>query len=96
MGCVAGWGRCGVNDIEILREAATRLRNTAVSGNPNPHARPELNAALADWLDAEASHLENHDRLVRAATNSGRWRVRLSASTLPQAVATARAVLGGV
>ncbi|GGM26611.1 hypothetical protein GCM10011608_09290 [Micromonospora sonchi] len=85
-----------MTDVDMLREAATHLRAlAAVVGNPNPYARPDLNAALADWLEAEADHHEARDRVVDAATDSGEWYVRLSASTLPQAVAVARVVLGG-
>lgn len=51
--------------------------------------------AVADWLEAEADHHAKRDEFVAAATANDEWVVRLEASTLPQAVAVARAYLGG-
>jgi hypothetical protein len=84
-----------VNDVEILREAATRLRIAATPGNPNPYARPDVDAALADWLDAEANVHElcaAADVAIRVHTGN-EFGVNTLESTLPQAVAVARAVL---
>lgn len=44
-------------EVELLREAARRLRAQAVDGNPNPWARPDMDRAIADWLDVHARDL---------------------------------------
>jgi hypothetical protein len=56
---------------------------------------PAVALAVADWLDVEAQvhdDLVTADAGVRVATDN-RWHIRLDASTLPQALAVARAYL---
>ena len=57
---------------------------------------PAVALAVAGWLASEATL---HEEMIAAAvgvnvTTEGRWRLRLDGSTLPQAVAVARAFLG--
>lgn len=79
-------------EVELLREAARLMRERAVAGNPNPWARPDVEVAFADWMDAEANlhesvgHAEGH-------VPDG-WRLRITSSTLAEATAAARAYLG--
>ncbi|MEV5211399.1 hypothetical protein AB0K35_28385 [Micromonospora sp. NPDC053740] len=46
-------------EVELLREAARRLRAQAVDGNPNPWAQPEVDRRIADWLDSQATDLDH-------------------------------------
>lgn len=54
---------------------------------------PGVTAAVADWLQSEADLHESAAARVEARAAEG-WEVRISATTLPAAVAVARAVLG--
>ncbi|MET8278215.1 hypothetical protein [Micromonospora sp. NPDC005174] len=80
-------------EVELLREAARRLRAQAVDGNPNPWARPDMDGALADWLDAEANLHESVGRAEGKVPDG--WRLRITSSTLAEAATVARAVVGG-
>lgn len=79
-------------EVELLREAARRLRAQNVDGNPNPWARPVLWSALAEWLDAEANLHESVGRAEGKVPDG--WRLRVTSSTLAEATAVAAAVLG--
>ncbi|MFI1194030.1 hypothetical protein ACH4T9_12345 [Micromonospora sp. NPDC020750] len=79
-------------DLDVIREAARLMRDRATAANPNPWARPDLDLALADWLDAEAN-LHYSAKQAGGEMPDG-WSLRVTSSTLPQAVAVARAYLG--
>lgn len=79
--------------LDEIRAAVEELRNPTPFGLA--YGLDEvLVEPLAEWLEAEAAHHEHKDERVATATTRG-WEVRLSASTLPQALAVARAINGG-
>ncbi|MFG2046189.1 hypothetical protein ACGFIW_01995 [Micromonospora sp. NPDC048935] len=46
-------------EVELLREAVTRLRADAKPGNPNPWSNPLFLSHVADMLEREADELES-------------------------------------
>lgn len=50
--------------LELLREAVTRLRADAKPGNPNPPSNPNFLHHVADMLEREADNLESVPYMV--------------------------------
>jgi hypothetical protein len=72
-------------EVELLREAARRLRGQVVDGNPNPWARPAMDRAVADLLEDEAERAEDTPYRVDSDWIERNYRAPLT---------VARAVLG--
>lgn len=84
---------------QTLRRAATALRADGRTFEPGSRKRKAY-FAIADWLDAEADAHQGAMAVSEAAcalaenAGAGQHRVMVAASTLDQALAVARAVLG--
>lgn len=85
---------------DLHQSAAEHAVLVAVGYNPHAEADARIAAVLraaaerlADWLDAEAKFHAAHALLAAAAATVG-WSATTAASTLPQALAVARALLG--